>query len=222
MIIGLVGWINSGKNTVSNMLTEQYSYNPDSFAAPLKDATAKIFNWPRSTLEGDTDHSRHFRECVDNWWASKLSIKNLTPRLALQIVGTDLFRDHFHPHIWLNSLENRYIAGGKKPTVVTDCRFRNEITFIKQLGGFTIRIKRGPDPHWTTLAVDAQQGDDFAEQQLDEIGIHKSEWDHAGAPVDFIVANDGTLEQLHDKVSSVMKVLKNITKTKRTKQPTEF
>jgi hypothetical protein len=72
------------------------------------------------------------------------------------------------------------------------------------------------------MAVDAQQGDEFAEQQLEEIGIHKSEWDHAGAPVDFIIANDGTLEQLHDKVNSVMKVLKGLTKTKRTKQPTEF
>ena len=57
MIVGLVGWIGSGKNTVANILTEKHNFNPDSFAAPLKDATAQIFNWPRKTLEGDTDHS---------------------------------------------------------------------------------------------------------------------------------------------------------------------
>ena len=95
MIIGLVGWIGSGKNTVADILATQHSYKKDSFAAPLKDATANIFNWPRKTLEGDTDHSRHFRECVDPYWANKLQIKNFTPRLALQIVGTELFREHF-------------------------------------------------------------------------------------------------------------------------------
>ncbi len=216
MIIGLVGWIGSGKNTVAEVLSAQHGYKEDSFAAPLKDATANIFNWPRKTLEGDTDHSRHFRECVDPYWASKLNIKNFTPRLALQIVGTELFREHFHHKIWLDSLEHRYIANGQKPTVITDCRFRNELAFIKQMGGFTIRVKRGEDPHWTSLATEAQNGDEFAIQQLSDIGIHASEWDHSGMLVDFIIENNGTLEQLHDKINSVSKVLKNVKKEKRT------
>ena len=218
MIIGLVGWIGSGKNTVADILSTQHNYRKDSFAAPLKDATANIFNWPRKTLEGDTDHSRHFRECVDPYWANKLQIKNFTPRLALQIVGTELFREHFHPKIWLDSLEHRYIAGGQKPTIITDCRFRNELAFIKQMGGFTIRVKRGDDPHWTELAKQAQQGDDFAIQQLSDIGIHASEWDHTGVLVDFIIENNGTLEQLTDKVSSVAKVLTKVSKDKKATQ----
>lgn len=218
MIIGLVGWIGSGKNTVADILSTQHNYRKDSFAAPLKDATANIFNWPRKTLEGDTDHSRHFRECVDPYWANKLQIKNFTPRLALQIVGTELFREHFHPKIWLDSLEHRYIAGGQKPTIITDCRFRNELAFIKQMGGFTIRVKRGDDPHWTELAKQAQQGNDFAIQQLSDIGIHASEWDHTGVLVDFIIENNGTLEQLTDKVSSVAKVLTKVSKDKKATQ----
>ena len=218
MIIGLVGWIGSGKNTVADILATQHSYKRDSFAAPLKDATANIFNWPRKTLEGDTDHSRHFRECVDPYWANKLSIKNFTPRLALQIVGTELFREHFHPRIWLDSLEHRYIASGQKPTIITDCRFRNELAFVKQMGGFTIRVKRGEEPHWTELAKQAQEGDAFAEQQLSDIGIHASEWDHTGVLVDFIIENNGTLEQLTDKVSSVAKVLYKVSKDKKTTQ----
>ena len=218
MIIGLVGWIGSGKNTVAEILASQHNFKRDSFAAPLKDATANIFNWPRKTLEGDTDHSRHFRECVDPYWANKLSIKNFTPRLALQIVGTELFRDHFHPRIWLDSLEHRYIAGGQKPTIITDCRFRNELTFVKQMGGFTIRVKRGDDPHWTELAAQAQRGDEFAIQQLADIGIHASEWDHTGQLVDFIIENNGTLEQLTDKVTSVVKVLDKVSKDKKATQ----
>jgi len=218
LIIGLVGWIGSGKNTVADILSTQHNYRKDSFAAPLKDATANIFNWPRKTLEGDTDHSRHFRECVDPYWANKLQIKNFTPRLALQIVGTELFREHFHPKIWLDSLEHRYIANGQKPTIITDCRFRNELAFIKQMGGFTIRVKRGDDPHWTELAKQAQQGDQFAVQQLSDTGIHASEWDHTGVLVDFIIENNGTLEQLTDKVNGVTKVLAKVSKTKKTTQ----
>lgn len=218
MIIGLVGWIGSGKNTVADILSSQHEYKKDSFAAPLKDATANIFNWPRKTLEGDTDHSRHFRECVDPYWANKLGIKNFTPRLALQIVGTELFREHFHPKIWLDSLEHRYIASGQKPTIITDCRFRNELAFVKQMGGFTIRVKRGDDPHWTELAKQAQQGDEFSIQQLSDIGIHASEWDHTGVLVDFIIENNGTLEQLTDKVNSVVKVLTRVSKDKKTTQ----
>jgi len=218
LIIGLVGWIGSGKNTVADILSTQHNYRKDSFAAPLKDATANIFNWPRKTLEGDTDHSRHFRECVDPYWANKLGIKNFTPRLALQIVGTELFREHFHPKIWLDSLEHRYIASGQKPTIITDCRFRNELAFIKQMGGFTIRVKRGDDPHWTELAKQAQQGDEFAIQQLSDIGIHASEWDHTGVLVDFIIENNGTLEQLTDKVNSVVKVLTRVSKDKKITQ----
>lgn len=220
MIIGLVGWIGSGKNTVADILSTQHNYRKDSFAAPLKDATANIFNWPRKTLEGDTDHSRHFRECVDPYWANKLQIKNFTPRLALQIVGTELFREHFHPKIWLDSLEHRYIAGGQKPTIITDCRFRNELAFVKQMGGFTIRVKRGDDPHWTELAKQAQQGNDFAIQQLSDIGIHASEWDHTGMLVDFIIENNGTLEELTDKVNGVVKVLDKVSKS--TKEPQTF
>lgn len=218
MLIGLVGWIGSGKNTVADVLTTTHKYKKDSFAAPLKDATSNIFNWPRKTLEGDTDHSRHFRECVDPYWSNKLAIKNFTPRLALQIVGTELFREHFHHKIWLDSLEHRYIAGGQKPTIITDCRFRNELAFVKQMGGFTIRVKRGDDPHWTEIAKQAQEGNEFAIQQLSDIGIHASEWDHTGVLVDFIIENNGTLEQLKDKVNGVVKVLAKVTKDKKETQ----
>ena len=121
--------------------------------------------------------------------------------------------------IWLDSLEHRYIANGQKP-VITDCRFRNELAFVKQMGGFTIRVKRGDDPHWTDLAKQAQQGDEFAIQQLSDIGIHASEWDHTGVLVDFIIENNGTLEQLHDKINSVVKVLSNVKDKKR--QSTSF
>ena len=37
-------------------------------------------------------------------------------------------------------------------------------------------------------------------------------------PVDFIIENNGTLEQLHDKIKSVTKVLSNVSKEKKATQ----
>ena len=49
MIVGLVGLIGSGKGTVGDMLIEK-GFVQASFAEPLKDATASIFNWDRELL----------------------------------------------------------------------------------------------------------------------------------------------------------------------------
>ena len=44
MIIGITGFIGSGKDTVANMFVERGCVH-DSFAAPLKDLCASIFGW---------------------------------------------------------------------------------------------------------------------------------------------------------------------------------
>lgn len=52
MILGLTGFIGSGKTTVANLLVERHGYRADSFAASVKDAPATIFGWPRDMLGG--------------------------------------------------------------------------------------------------------------------------------------------------------------------------
>ena len=98
MIVGLVGLIGSGKGTVGDMLISE-GFKHESFAAPLKDAAASIFYWNRDSLEGVTPESRAWRERVDTWWSEHLGIPNFTPRLALQLLGTEVFRNHFHQDI---------------------------------------------------------------------------------------------------------------------------
>ncbi len=61
MIVGLVGFIGSGKGTVGDIL-EQKGFIKDSFAKPLKDACSVMFGWPREMLEGDTEVSRKWRD----------------------------------------------------------------------------------------------------------------------------------------------------------------
>jgi hypothetical protein len=207
MLIGLVGFIGAGKNTVAEQFEKQ-GFAKDSFAAPLKDAVSNIFGWPRNMLEGDTEHSRAFRESMDNWWAQKLSNKRFTPRYALQIIGTEIFRENFHPSIWLYSLESRYISKGRKPTIVTDCRFKNEVGLIKTVGGVVVRVKRGPEPHWYEMAKEAAAGDTFSQHSLMEMGVHQSEWDWVNTRVDYTVENDGTLDQLNKKVADIIEDIK--------------
>ena len=103
MIIGITGLIGSGKDTVANLFVER-GCTQDSFAAPLKDVCSSIFGWDRNMLEGDTVESRDFRETPDMFWTRKLGIDNFTPRLALQLMGTEVLREHFHKDIF-QSLE---------------------------------------------------------------------------------------------------------------------
>ena len=213
MIIGLVGWIGSGKNTVADILATQHSFKRDSFAAPLKDAVSNIFNWPRDTLEGDTDRSRHFRECVDPYWANKLQIKNFTPSLALQLVGTEIFREHFHPKIWLDSLEYRIRKNQNENNlvVVSDCRFKNELDLIKELNGIVVHVIRDELPEWYETAVHANQGSVPAKHTMETrfAKVHASEWKWVGYDFDFVIPNSGTLEDLQTEVDSMFEEMQN-------------
>ena len=55
MLIGLVGLIGSGKDTVANRLVSHHGFVRDSFAKSLKDATESIFGWDREMIEGNTE-----------------------------------------------------------------------------------------------------------------------------------------------------------------------
>ena len=107
MLIGLVGLISSGKDTVANKLVTKHGYKRDSFAHPLKDAVSKIFNWDRELLEGNTKESREWREQPDPFWSKKFN-KDVTPRWVLQYFGTEVMRGQMHDAIWVDSLIARY------------------------------------------------------------------------------------------------------------------
>ena len=201
MIIGLIGLINSGKGTVGSMLIEQ-GFQHESFANSLKDATASIFNWDRAMLEGDTSASRAQRETVDEWWNERLQIPDFTPRVALQILGTDILRNHFHADIWVLSMEAR-IKDAKQNVVITDVRFPNEVRSIRELGGKIVRIKRGDDPEWFSLAAS-----DHESMPMIYPDIHASEYSWAGTTPDYLIDNKGTIEDLRKIVNDLLEDLR--------------
>lgn len=198
--IGLVGFIGSGKGTVSAIL-EENGYTHLSFAGALKDVLSTVFGWDRKMLEGDTIESRDFRNTIDDWWSNKLGISGFTPRMALQMIGTDLFRNKFHNDIWVSILE-RKILNIETPIVVSDCRFPNELGLLKRLGFKIAHIKKGSDPEWLPIAISANLGSIPDKEKMKRIyrHVHESEWAWIGYPVDEIVHNCGTINDLEDKV----------------------
>ena len=208
MIIGLVGLIGSGKGTVAQMFAQQGCIE-DSFAAPLKDMVTSIFGWPRELMEGDTVESRDFRETPDLYWGRKLGIPNFTPRLALQLIGTDVLRRHFDSDIWLHSLEYRLKTRKQSNcTVISDARFRNELDLIRDLGGKVIWVQRGELPEWWTTACDAH--DNAVAEKIMHTkyrDVHESEWNWAGCKVDYIIKNNSTMDNLAVQVAEVQKII---------------
>ena len=208
MIIGVCGFIGSGKDTVADYLTNFHGFRRESFANSLKDAVAHVFGWDRTMLEGRTKQAREWREQVDPWWAERLDIPTLTPRWILQYWGTEVCRKAFHDDIWIASLENK-LRNSKDDIVISDCRFPNEIKSIKDAGGIVVRVVRGDEPEWYQDAVDMNAGDRCmtymtAKVRMQKLGIHASETAWVGTKFDLILDNNATIDDLYLQVKSLV------------------
>lgn len=194
MLIGLVGFIGSGKGTVADILCGNYGFKKESFAAGVKDAASVIFSWDREMLEGETKESREWREKPDPWWSEKFGYE-FTPRKALQWIGTEAGRDIFHNDLWILSLMRRI-----KPSenyVIADVRFPNEIQRIKDMGGFVVWVRRGQLPEWFDAAM---KPGSIGMDKYPEVHPSEYSWIPFHDLVDFDIKNDYTLDVLKDDV----------------------
>ena len=203
MIIGICGFIGSGKDTIADYLANFHGFRRESFANSLKDAVAQVFGWDRTMLEGRTTQAREWREQVDPWWAERLNMPNLTPRWVLQYWGTEVCRRAFHDDIWIASLENK-LRNSKDNVVISDCRFPNEIKSIKAAGGLIVCVERGILPHWYDIAIQANRGVESAAKWLKEENIHASETSWVGTTFDHKFDNNGSIDSLYSQVISLV------------------
>lgn len=203
MIIGVCGFIGSGKDTIADYLVNIHEFRRESFANALKDSVASVFGWDRTMLEGRTKEAREWREEVDTWWAERLAMPTLTPRWVLQYWGTEVCRKNFHDDIWIAALENK-LRQAKDNIVISDVRFPNEILSIKNAGGKIVWVQRGELPEWYNSAIQANQGSNIGLNEMKYRKIHSSEWAWVGTDFDSILTNDGTLEDLYSQIESVL------------------
>jgi len=183
MIIGLSGKIGSGKSTVAEIFKEHEFYL-DSFAYSVKDVSSSIFGFDRIRLEGITKEDREWRERPDEKYSDLLG-KSFSPRDSLILIGTTLGRNQIHSDIWVETVFNRYNLSKNKNLLITDVRFPNEYDSIKKRGGILIRINR---------------------QNLCEIN-HESETALDFHFFDYVIENNGTLEELIEKIKNILNTI---------------
>ena len=143
-------------------------------------------------------------------------IEKPTPRELLQLLGTECGREIIHPNIWCNSLMSEYVKtyppkekGNMKVAVmprkeypnwiITDTRFENELKAVKDRGGITIRVDRS-----FKHKVESAGGKFSLGHDVTPLYEHESEKALDNAEFDYVIQNDGTIEDLIDKVRGIL------------------
>lgn len=140
--------------------------------------------------------------------------QNRTVRWLLQTLGTEAMRNHVHENVWINALFADYnkICNQTKTTkckelngstfcyngqeenqckhypnwIITDLRFPNELKAVEDKGGITIRVSRG------IMNPEDVKNQHPSETSLDEYKMK------------YFIKNDGTIEELIDKVKEIL------------------
>lgn len=119
------------------------------------------------------------------------------PRRALQIIGQEV-RKALGEDVWVEYAMSEY--GETQPTVFSDVRLEQEFKAIKSRGGVIIRLMTSPGEQLRRLET-------LGELTDERLLKHKTESIPKGLE-DYIVVNDGTLEELYEKIDDIIKTLK--------------
>lgn len=178
-LIGVLGKKGSGKDAFASCLAKDYHYQRAAFADTLKEAAQLVYGLSHEQVHG----SQEAKEAIDPRWG-------ISSRYILQRLGTECGRS-IHPETWIKSLlevriprlererASTYSMDAHPPFtgwVIPDCRFTNEALAIQRQGGILVRVERPSLP----TSKDP----------------HPSEVEQESILVNFIVQNDGTLDDL--------------------------
>lgn len=174
-VVALSGKMQSGKDTIANVLWESFGYTKIAFADKLREAVYAL----NPIISGpDDDHSY----LSDLSHRSYEYIKANYPefRRLLQHMGTEVGRNLFGINFWVDQLVREVQARPDERFVITDCRFPNEaIATQDKLQGVVIRVVR--------------EGQASSDQHPSEIAL--DEW-----AFPCYILNNGTVEELVDAV----------------------
>ena len=118
-------------------------------------------------------------------------------------------RSHFLQNIWVDSLE-RKIRNTDKNVIITDCRFKNEIDMLRNLGATIVRVERDTLPEWFEkvgeLNIKGYNSADIVNIVPEVKNIHISELDWIGYDKpDFIFhALSGDFDHLYSQIDKIM------------------
>jgi hypothetical protein len=130
-IIGISGYIGSGKTLLADTLCSKYNFIRVKMAQPLKTMLESI-GLTQDNIEGSTKQTPLPLLC------------NQTPRYAMQTLGTEWGRNLMGADLWVNLWAKKVneLISKDINIVCDDVRFINEVQKIKELGGKIFRLDR--------------------------------------------------------------------------------
>lgn len=129
VLIGLIGYKQSGKDTFADYLVSNHGFVKHAFAEPVKKICRVMFNLKDQQLNDPV-----LKETMDGRWG-------LSPRQMMQRVGTDMIRRLWDDDFWVKHMDMR--LDKECDVVISDVRFSNEAQWIKDNGGILIRVDDG-------------------------------------------------------------------------------
>lgn len=209
--IGFTGKMYSGKDTAGYFF--KYCLERcvhDAFANPLKEILMDHFGFTKDQMY-DPEMKKEWNE---EW--------GMTNRAAMQKLGTECIRNNFHPDAWVKVMKHRLSNNIKnnKFTIITDVRFNNEAALIQEMGGIVVEITRSPYMDFSDCNIDFDIFPDFSKWWLlikgrfnkvfrikdkyEDNVTHASEQGVAPEYIDLHIKNDGTIDELYEKVFNVL------------------
>jgi hypothetical protein len=224
LLIGIRGAMGAGKDTLAAEIVKRHpEYRVCKFANKLREAASLIaVNVPPQLMATDEEKQRLVSPCetpihrnfmlffvrasiqavlgdaakIEDAWVDKFMsvltvplefnmvkfIPGLTIGRLLQLLGTECFRDTISPTIWADSVLSPWAAQGKPHTIVADARFPNETKAIREAAGVIIEVRR----------TNAARNDGRSTR-------HASERALDGELPDFVIENDGSIDDLGKK-----------------------
>jgi hypothetical protein len=189
-IIAICGYKRSGKDTIANYIQSKLSNSLHcKISTNLKEGCAAMFGFTAAHMETD------LKEVIDPFW-------NITPRQAMQYLGTDVMQYDVHrliPDInrdfWIKRFIHQIKTSSdhtKKCIIISDLRFTHEYIALKEHFGdnncIVIKVTRGSNSHED---------------------MHPSEQEWKQISYDIEIKNKGSLDDLYKDIDN--NVLKCVT-----------
>tara|TARA_R110000822_G_scaffold28357_1_gene84286 strand:- start:213 stop:755 length:543 start_codon:yes stop_codon:yes gene_type:complete len=172
-LIGLTGEARGGKDAAGDHIRNMCGFSTYAMATPVKEACRVIFDWDDRHLHG------HLKDVLDPTY-------NVTPRAAIQKLGTEFGRNMINNDIWTIKAENEIEWHPK--LVITDIRYNNEAELILDCGGIIIDIKRRKS----------------ARALIFGMKNHSSEKGISPNLITETVKNNGSLDDLYKKIDGII------------------
>ena len=187
-LIAICGKRRSGKDTIADILCEQYGYMKVRIADPLKFVVGTLFGFSLEQMECDQ------KDALDERW-------DISPRQAMQFIGTEVMQHKIQellPDVgrkfWIRSFLSGIRGGDQNQKyVISDLRFLHEEEELRKHGVMIWKVIRPGHQHQHQH-----------QHQNSEIDQHCSEKEWEEICEDVLIINSGDVSDLQKSVSDAM------------------